>query len=313
MTTEPRQTWIDNVPEAETRAAWHDRLAEIGRQEGFFETLGAEHSALFVKRGKTLVVTFDNLDHVYEHGENRMPWGFDYTQSRGWSVLGLMAHDWTWYRDAAVFDFFDRLNSEGFFARFDRVVFYGASMGAYAACVFSSAMPGATVVCISPQATLDRDIVPWETRHRKAWRRNFRDRYGYAPDMIATAGKVYLFYDPVVPLDSMHAVLFQGDNLTRFKCRFMGDQIASLWDVMGVLKPVVEGCVEGTLSRPEFYRLMRKRRETNRYQREMLTRLRDRKRHALTVRYCGAVLARRGAPNFRKEMNKALRILGRTE
>lgn len=73
MTAEPRQTWIDNVPEAETRAAWHDRLAEIGRQEGFFETLGAEHSALFVKRGKMLVVTFDNLDHVYEHGENRMP------------------------------------------------------------------------------------------------------------------------------------------------------------------------------------------------------------------------------------------------
>ncbi len=309
----PQPSLIDNAPEQETRAAWHDRLAEIGRQEGFFETLGDEHSALFAKRGKTLVVTFDNLDHVYERGENRMPWGFDYTQSRGWSVLGMMSHDWTWYRDDAVFDFFDRLKDEGFFDQFDRVVFYGASMGAYAASVFSSVVPGATVVCISPQATLDRDIAPWETRYKKAWRRNFKDRFGYAPAMIAGAEKVYLFYDPTAPLDSMHASLFQGDNLEKLKCRFMGHRIASLWMAMGVLKPVVEGCIEGSLTRSGFYKLMRQRHDTNRYQREMLGRLRDQKRYALTIRYCKAVLSRRGAPAFRKEMKKSLRMLGRTE
>lgn len=311
MNTAPKQTWIDNVPEEETRTAWRDRLTEIGAREGFFESLGDEHSALFVKRGKTLVVTFDNLDHVYERGENRMPWGFDYTQSRGWSVLGMMAHDWTWYRDDAVFDFFDRLKNEKFFDQFERVVFYGASMGAYAACVFSSAAPGATVVAISPQATLDREIAPWETRYKKAWRRNFRNRYGYAPAMVLDAEQVYIFNDSTAPLDSMHAALFQKGNLTKLKCRFMGHRIASLWANMGVLKPVIEGCIEGTLTKHGFYQLMRQRHELPRYQREMLTRLVQQNRHALTVRYCKAILAKRRAPVFRKEMNKALQILGR--
>jgi hypothetical protein len=309
MNIEAKDSLIDNAPEEETRAAWHDRLAEIGRQEGFFESLGDEHSALFAKRGKTLVVTFDNLDDAYDRGENRMPWGFNYTLSHGWSVLGMMAHGWTWYRDEAVFDFFDRLQRENFFDQFDRVVFYGASMGAYAASVFSSAVPGATVVCISPQATLDREIAPWETRYHKVWRRNFKNRYGYAPQMIGSAEKVYLFYDPTSTLDSMHAALFQGDNLVKLKCRFMGHRIASLWMAMGVLKPVVEGCIEGTLTRPKFYQLMRKRHETPRFQREMLNRLRDEKRYALTVRYCSAILSRRGAPKFRKEMRNAMRIL----
>ena len=44
----------------------------------------------------------------------------------------------------------DELRDSGFFARFRRVIFYGASMGGYAAAAFSSAAPGATVILISP-------------------------------------------------------------------------------------------------------------------------------------------------------------------
>jgi pimeloyl-ACP methyl ester carboxylesterase len=295
----------------ETREDWRARLADIGQKEGFFEDIGDQHSALFVRRGDTLVVTFDNLDHVYERGEDRMPWGFGYTTSRGWSVLGLMAHDWTWYRDEAVHDFFDRLRDDGFFDKFKRVVFYGASMGAYAAAVFSAAAPGATVICISPQATLDRDVTSWETRYHKAWKRDYNSRYGYAPNMIAQANKAYLFYDPTAPLDAMHAALFQSDNIVRMKCRFMGHRIASLWANMGVLKPVIEGCIEGTLTQTQFYRLMRARHTTPRYQHEMLDRLKAQNRHALLVRYCKHILSVRRGPKFRREMQNSRRILER--
>ena len=51
-----------------------------------------------------------------------------------------MAHGSTWYRDETVHDFFDRLRDQGFFRQFDRVVFYGTSMGGYAACAFSLAV-----------------------------------------------------------------------------------------------------------------------------------------------------------------------------
>jgi len=139
----------------------------------------------------------------------------------------MMAHDWTWYRDEDVIAFFNRLQRDKFFDQFDTVVFYGASMGAYAACAFSAACPGATVVAISPQATLDRDVTSWETRYHKAWKRNYNNDFGYAPDMVAKAKDVFIFYDPLEPPDAMHAALFRGDNITKLKCRFQGHRIAS--------------------------------------------------------------------------------------
>ncbi len=292
-----------------TRQDWRDELAQMGADHGFYEDIGSQHTALFVRRGKTLIVTFENLDHVYENSEERMPWGFNFVESRGWSFLGLMAHDWTWYRDEDVFDFFDRLRDEGFFKGFDNVVFYGASMGAYAAATFSAAAPGATVIAISPQATLSRDIAGWETRYVKAWKRDFSSRYAYAPEMVKSADKMFLFYDPTYQLDAMHTALFQSPNVQKFKCRFLGHRIASFWISLGLLKTIIEDSVDGTLTQDAFYKMMRARRESPRFQRELLTRLKDAKRHGLLIKLCEWVLAGRGAPKFRQEMNAARKIL----
>ena len=295
---------LDAALNEEDRDAWSGELRTLGEKHGFFEELGAHHTALFVKSGKTLIVTFENLDHVFEHGE-RLPWGFEFVQKQGWSILGLMAHDWTWYRDADVHAFFDRLRDEGFFKQFDRVVFYGASMGAYAACAFSAACPGATVVAISPQATLDRDLCSWERRYQKAWRRDFSNAYGYAPTMVASAERVFLLYDPLEGPDAMHAALFQSDNITKLKCRFQGHRIASGLINMGILKPVVSGCVDGSLTAQGFYKMLRARRGFRRYLRELLFKI-DMNRHPLMVAYLAEhVLAQGNGPVFRRHLNEA--------
>ncbi len=75
-------TMKDNPDQTQTE--WQANLKEIGAREGFYEALGAEHTALFVERGKTLIVTFENLDHVYGNADDRMPWGYDFVTSRGW-------------------------------------------------------------------------------------------------------------------------------------------------------------------------------------------------------------------------------------
>lgn len=287
------------------REDWRRALMRIGDAQGFYKELGPRHTALHARAGDTLVVTFENLDHVYDFSADRLPWGFGFVRARGWSILGLMAHDWTWYRDPAVWDFFDELRDTGFFDDFRRVVFYGASMGGYAAAAFSAAHPGATVVTISPQATLDRAVVPWETRYRKAWDRDFHSRYGYAPDMIASAGRVYLFHDPMAPLDAGHARLFRGDNILRLDCRHMGHRIASAMQGMGILKPVVEGAIEGSLTRADFYRLLRARRDSPRYWREMLGKLSPQERPRLTAMLCRAYLARWRGPKFRAALRAA--------
>ena len=289
----------------ESQQDWQENLRQIGAKEGFFEELGAEHSALYIQRGRTLIVTFENLDHVFENACDRMPWGYDFVSKRGWSMLGLMAHDWTWYRDKDVFDFFDRLRDEGFFQGFDKVIFYGASMGAYAAAVFSAAAPGSTVICISPQATLARNVTSWETRYKKAWRRDFSSRYAYGPDQVRLARSVYLFFDPTASLDAMHAALFRGPNVQKFSCRYFGHRIASLWLQLGILKPVIIDCVEGTLTRTNFYTYLRARHENPRYQKEMLQRLQEMDKPYLLIRFCRAVLERRRGPAFRKALREA--------
>lgn len=281
--------------------------ARLGASAGFYREIGPEHSALFVEGGKTLLVTFENLDHVSDRSDDRLPWGYGFVTGQGWSLLGMMAHGWTWYRDASVYAFFDELRSADFFDRFDRVVFYGGSMGAYAAASFARAAPGAIVIAISPQATLSRDIAPWETRYHKVWKRDFSPGapYSYAPDGAATASHMYLFYDPSSPLDAMHAALFQGDNISRLYCRRMGHRIASLWLQMGILKGVVTACVEGTLTRTDFYQALRARRESSRYERELLAAVLQRDRPALTRRLCRAVLSRRRGPRFRRALVEA--------
>jgi pimeloyl-ACP methyl ester carboxylesterase len=295
-----------DVADTSEKADWRDAMRTLGAAEGFYQELGELHTALHIKRGSTLIVTFENLDHVFEGGADKMPWGYDFVTKRGWSMLGLMAHDWTWYRDEDVYAFFDRLKSDGFFDSFERVVFYGASMGGYAAAAFSAACPGATVVAISPQATLSRTDASWETRYHKAWRRDFSNAYGYAPDMIKTAEKVFVFYDPLAPLDAMHAALFRGDNVVKLRCRYFGHRIASMWIKLGILKPIVEQSIAGTLTEPAFYKMLRARREEPRFQREMLDRLQKDGRPWMIARYCKAVLARRGGPKFRKALTTAL-------
>ncbi|MCF6232544.1 MAG: phosphoadenosine phosphosulfate reductase [Rhodobacteraceae bacterium] len=307
------QSWINDAPLGEPRDVWQARIAAIQAEDGFFEALGANHSALYVKRGQTLIVSFENLHDVYRHGENRLPWGLGKDQPADWSVLGVMAHAPTWYRDTAVLDFFDRLKDDGFFDQFDQIIFYGVSMGAYAACAFSSAAPGSTVIAISPQATLNPDLTSWETRFSAGRRRNFSTRYGYAPDMLAEAEHAYLFYDPSNSQDAMHMVLFQGANLTKLKCRYMGQMIATYWHEMQIHDTVVERCIDQNLPDATFYQLQRARHASSRYQKEILERLLALENHPLVVRYCNGVLARRRGPAFRRELNNSLRILGRPE
>ncbi|MEM9798236.1 MAG: alpha/beta fold hydrolase [Pseudomonadota bacterium] len=296
------------------REAWRATLASIAAEDGFFEELGARHKAIFIPqdgaKGRTLVVVFDNLDDVRQDPD-RLPWAVDFIAAQGWSALGFMAHGPTWYRDAAVHDFFDDLRDDDFFDGFDKVVFYGTSMGGYAAAAFSAAAPGATIVAINPQATLDRTIAVWERRYRPAWRYDYTDRYGYAPDMVRNAHRMWLFYDSRITADAMHAALFRGDHVSKIACPFMGHGMLSLWREMGVLKAVVSGCIENTITVPQIRRLMRSRRTVPRFQKAILGHLLENKRHELIIRYADAVTARRGAPHFANAARDARAALGR--
>lgn len=271
--------------------SWSSIATTLAGKEGFFRE-SRDHSFLFMKRSDTLVVTFDNLDIAMGKREDRRPWGFSFIEKQGWSMLGVMANGWTWYRDPWVWQQFDDLRDSGFFKQFKRVVFYGASMGGYAASAFVPACPGADVVAISPQSTLDKSIVPWETRYKTAWGSDFSGPYGDAAMVSKAAGRVFLMYDPYEPLDTGHADRFQGKNVTKLRTPLLGHRLGSSLQQMGILAPITLGALNGTLTEADFYRLLRARKTFGRYQKELFKRAVDKGRPDLARKLGRYVLTR---------------------
>jgi hypothetical protein len=295
----------DPATDPATDPDWTTLARSLAGPRGFFHDNGA-HSFLYIPRGDTLVVTFDNLDIAMTKRADRRPWGFHFIEKQGWSMLGVMAGGWTWYRDPWVAARFDRLAAEGFFARFARVVFYGASMGGYAAAAFSPACPGADVVAISPQSTLDRTVVPWETRYKVAWGRDFSGRYGDAARAADAARRVTLLYDPYEALDAGHADRFDGANVMKLRTPLLGHRLGSSLHQMGILNPIILAALDGTLTEAAFYRSLRARRTFPRYQRELFDRAVGRN-HPRLARAMGEWVLARGE---NRHIRQALRGLG---
>lgn len=272
-------------PKSQIDENWSTLAKNLAGKDGFFTDCG-EHSFLYIPRGKTLVVTFDNLDIAMTKRETRRPWGFEFIEAQNWSMLGVMANGWTWFRDPAVTDEFNRLKNNGFFNQFSRVVFYGASMGGYAAAAFSSAAPGATVFAISPQSTVDKSIVPWEMRYKAVWSRDFSGPYGDAAFVSDQAEAVHIMFDPYVKPDAAHAERFKGQNIKYWRCPHLGHRLGSSLLQMGILSEITSKCINGDLSNKEFYKLLRKRRDFPRYLRELSNQAIEKNHLGLAARIC---------------------------
>ena len=260
-----------NPPEpAEPSESWDKIATELAGKDGWYRAGTNGHSFLYIPRSNdTLVVTFDNLDIAMTKREDRRPWGYSFIKEQGWSMLGVLAGGWTWYREKWVSNQFDKLKKEGFFKQFDRVVFYGASMGGYAACAFSAAAPGCDVVAISPQSTVDKDIVPWESRYKVVWDQDFSGKYGDAAKVSKKANRVSILYDPYEPLDAQHAARFTGKNVQHLRAPLLGHRLGSSLNQMGILSPIILGALDGSLTSEEYYKLLRTRKNSPRYQREL--------------------------------------------
>ncbi|MGX0974684.1 hypothetical protein ACSSVY_000380 [Roseovarius sp. MBR-51] len=262
------------APEVNSGGDTWDHIAlQLAGTEGWYRAGPNGHSFLYMPRDPDiLVVTFDNLDIAMTKREDRRPWGYNFIKDQGWSMLGVLAGGWTWYREPWVCEQFDALQQEGFFKKFKRVVFYGASMGGYAACAFAPAAPGCDVVAISPQSTVDKSIVPWETRYKTVWDRDFTGKYGDAAQVSASAHRVSILYDPYEPLDAQHAARFSNANVAHLRAPLLGHRLGSSLNQMGILSPIILGALNGTLTPQEYYRLLRARRNLPRYQRELFKR-----------------------------------------
>lgn len=285
---------------------WRAALCALAAEHGSFHELGPDHFATFIDEKSTLLVTFESVQGIRALSPEALPLGFDMVKSLGWSHLCLIADGDTWFRDPLIYGYFDRLIDEGFFEDFDQVIFYGAGPCGYAAAAFSVAAPGATVVAVQPQATLDPRMTEWDDRFVEMRRVSFTDRYGYAPDMLDAAEAAYVLYDPAEQLDAMHAALFRRPNVTRLRLPNMGDSLQTDLIEMRLVYPLLTNAAAGRLRPASFARLYRARREHPPYLRNLMARLERDERFTLAVAVGRNVTARMNAPKIRRRMEALL-------
>jgi hypothetical protein len=291
---------------------WLAEIETFGEAKGYFQPLGNSHAAVFAANSpETLLVYFDTIPGARVTNPAGLPAPVEIAEELGWSHLSLYARKATWFRDHRVYRFFDRLVDEGFLEDFERVVFFGAGSGGYAAAAFSVAAPGATVIAVAPQATLDPAMAEWDDRFVAMRRTSFTDRYGYAPDMVEAADRVFIIYDPLVELDAMHAALFRGENVERIRFRNAGPGTGRELIAMGALRPLLAAAGEGRLDAREMFRALRLRHNFQPYLRNLLGRLHAEERHLLTAILCRAALERRNSPRFRHHLELAEQKLAR--
>lgn len=283
-------------------AEWKDQLVAQVEANGMYQPLGKRHFATFIDADSTLLVSFETVQGIQTLSPGAQPFGFDMVKAQGWSHLCIVSDGDTWFRDQRVYGFFDQLIDDGFFEEFDKVVFYGAGPCGYAAAAFSVASPGATVIAIQPQATLDPHMTEWDDRFAHMRRTSFNDRFGYAPDMLDAADHAYILYDPREELDAMHSALFERSNVSRLRLRAMGGALQTRLVEMKILYRILSLAGAGKLTEKAFFRLYRARRKNASYLRGLLSRLDGEDRLYLNWLLCRNVTARMRAPKFRQRL-----------
>ena len=276
---------------------WLSAMDAIAEDDGYLEPLGTRHWAFFAEDRATLLVTFERAETIRAR-EDQLPAAHAIAKARGWSLLTLIAEGETWWRDRAVWGYFDRLVDDAFFDDFDQVLFYGAGAAGYAACAYAVAAPGARVLAVAPRATLDPETAGWDRRHLAMRRLDFTSRYGYAPDMTEGAGHVWLVHDPLNAPDAMHAALFRAPWVTPLKARRTGEMTERALAGSGILDKVIEDAMAGTLTPSGFARHWRSRRSYAFYLKTILAVAAAKKRPELEKRICRSVLRRMKAPKF---------------
>lgn len=224
-----------------------------------------DHIIVHVPGYERLVVTFDNLAASREE-EKRMPWGYDAIMGQGWGCLGVMTKKKSFFQCPGLHDDLERIKAEGLFEEYDGVSFYGASAGGFAAAAFAGLSPGATVVAMSPQSSLSNKHAPFETRYSHArqsegWNDTPDRAYRDAVSGIRTAGKAYLIYDPMEPIDRQHIARLRGSNTIELRAANFTHKLPPMFRRMGTLKTLAVETMKGEMTESAFYKLIRGRKD----------------------------------------------------
>ncbi|WP_136645686.1 S9 family peptidase [Tabrizicola sp. YIM 78059] len=252
-----------------------------------------DRAALWFEPGdRALIVTFDNLATI-DHPYPRSPWLKNLVQDLGFALLGVQSFAKDWYRNPDAVPLVRQLEADGFFARFDRVVFIGASMGAFAAINMATLVPGVSVIALSPQSTMSRKIAPFEGRFGWAVKRSdwTTPHFLDAAETVRRLDRVVVLFDGRVNEDRLHAARLAGPNVQMLRIDHTTHEAVRVVLKCGALGHLIAGVAERGQPGPEFWQAMRNRRTVRKWARAFFEQV-TAEGHPARIRAAGAALLR---------------------
>lgn len=180
--------------------------------------------------------------------------GEDYFRTRGIDAIHVLSRDNHWYQYPELPAALAAVASAT--AGYAKVIAYGSSMGGFAALRYGSAC-GATVgIALSPQYTVDPDVVPFDRR----WADDV-SRIAFRGDDLPPLPTQYIVYDPRDPHDRPHFELFAARSPTRgVPVPHGGHPVGGYLAETDMLHPLLEKIERGTFDHKAFARELRRRR-----------------------------------------------------
>ena len=188
------------------------------------------------------VVTFDSYHDA--PGFDRPGFGELYLAAEGLGAIHLMSYDNDWFQHAETMSVLSsiRMTTRGA----ERLLAYGSSMGGYAAIRFADAIGADRVLALSPQYSVD----PRKVRFERRWMQDQRRiRFRRALDgPIRSAARIVVAYDPEISADRAHVERIAADvRIERLPLPFAGHPVGAFLAETGLIKPLVEQVLAGTL------------------------------------------------------------------
>ena len=250
-------------------------------QDGLFWTGLIEGYSIdfLLQNTSNLTICFDHAGPARKKADtSREAWGYRFLKKNfdhsGLFIKPLVSD---WFRGKDLLRFFEQLNELGFFDEFETVVNYGGSMGGYGAIAFADVCQAKIVVAYNPQATLKKDVVPWENRFNWAPPQDWNSQLWNAADGCRLAQSVYVVFDPHHGNDRRHVALLDVPNRIDLVIPYVGHRTPLHVANLGMSTELFREVTDGTFDLSKWNIAIRRRRSLDVYYQGLMRHAKRRK------------------------------------
>jgi hypothetical protein len=194
--------------------------------------------------------------------KSESPWAFDFIKRQNLNVICFAATETVcWYQSPIFKNHLKLLAKE--ISIFRVILGYGGSMGGYGVSAYSNTLNLTRALLLNPISTLQKNLVPFETRFGIDNKTNWEGIDGSEMDAPS-----YIVYDNLFTLDKKQAERYK--NFTPLIISGVGHGTPETLSKMKMLKPLFEHFVKNTVDLKQFKLEAKKKRQIPRYYSFML-------------------------------------------